>query len=52
MTKAIYKKKHLIEDLLKISEGESIAIKVTDRYGTGAVAGSLHLIHKHEAVRD
>jgi hypothetical protein len=56
MTKAIYKEKHLTEDLLRVSEGESMGImvrsKVAGRHGVRAVAGSLHFIHKHEAGRN
>lgn len=44
MTRATYKRKHLMEDLLPISEGESV-IKMVRRKGSGVrrqAAGSRH----------
>ena len=50
MTKATYKRKHLIGSLLTVSEGESMTIMAGSmgegrRHGAGAVAKHLHLIH-------
>lgn len=47
MSKATYKRQHLVEGLLTVSEGESRIIMVRGmaaggRHGTGAVAESLH----------
>jgi hypothetical protein len=54
MTKATYRRKHLIGSLITVSEGESIIImtgSVTGRHSTGAVAKSLHGDLQAEAER-
>lgn len=55
MTKAAYKRKHLTEGLLTVSEGSSMITMsermVAGRHGTGAVAESFHQVCKTEAER-
>jgi hypothetical protein len=52
----IYKGKGLVGDLLTVSKGESMTIvpgsMAGGRHGAGAVAMSLHLIHKQEAEKE
>jgi hypothetical protein len=58
MTEAAYKSKHLTGILLTVSEGESIIIMLAgawqqaSRYGAGAVAEGLHLIHNQQSEKE